>query len=116
MGILIPLYTYPTDATWDNVGLMAKFNPGAKLTAVINPDNGAGTSSDVNYVRGVQVLKLAGVTVLGYVATSYGNRAMDSITAECARYSAWYSVDGIFFDEYQSGWQAPATAGIRLGN
>src|SRR5438132_2763856 len=116
MGILIPLYTYPTSATWFAVRFEKKQNPSAAISVIINPNNGVGTSSDANYMTGTDLMQLYGITVLGYVATNYGNRAMDSIIAECARYAAWYHVDGIFFDEYQSGWQAPAVAGIRLGN
>lgn len=37
--------------------------------------------------------------MLGYVYTSYGKRATNSILLEIDSYSRWYHVDGVLFDE-----------------
>jgi hypothetical protein len=39
------------------------------------------------------------VDVVGYVRTTYGRRGVAETLADVDRWSAWYQVDGIFFDE-----------------
>ena len=47
----------------------------------------------------MQRSQAAGLTILGYVHTSYGARPDAEIKAEIDAYATWYLVDGIFFDE-----------------
>jgi hypothetical protein len=97
-GVIIPLYTYP-GSTWAVVIQAKEANPGVNIVAVINPDNGPGASKDQNYVNGIQALRSAGVTVLGYVHTSYASRPAASVIADINSYKSWYNVSGIFLDE-----------------
>lgn len=98
-GVIIPLYTYPTSPTWQEV-IQAKIaNPPVPVMAVINPNSGPGGAQDQNYVGGINSLRSAGVIVLGYVHTSYAQRSLSSVEADIALYQKWYNVTGIFFDE-----------------
>jgi hypothetical protein len=98
-GIMIPLYTYP-GGTWDQVIAAKNAHPSVPIIAIINPNNGPGSSSDSNYASGIQELQSAGITVIGYVFTLYGSRSTSAVTADIDRYKNWYpQIDGIFFDE-----------------
>src|SRR5579862_8504331 len=54
-GVVIPLYNYP-DSTWTTIAQTAKANPNVPIMAVINPNNGPGSSEDPTYLAGVQSL------------------------------------------------------------
>ncbi|MGA2874718.1 MAG: spherulation-specific family 4 protein [Nitrososphaerales archaeon] len=97
-GVMIPLYSYP-GSEWNVVEQAKLAHPSVPIVAIINPDNGPGDSRDPKYVAGVNNLRSAGVTVLGYVYTSYGARDSASVTADINAYKSWYNVSGIFFDE-----------------
>jgi hypothetical protein len=115
-SILLPLYSYPShwsaaDYLWDDVAAaQSKVN----VTAIINPANGPGADGQPNsdYVLGMQTLRDAGVSMLGYVATCWANtasnascyntRTVDSIKADIKAYAGNFNIDGIFFDEAAS--------------
>lgn len=96
-GVIVPLYVYPGEE-WGELIEIKNANPSVPVVAVINPDNGPGSSKDPNYVEGVQALKIAGIVVLGYAWTDYGDRSSSAVRSEIRKYDNWYSVDGIFFD------------------
>lgn len=92
--IAVPSYIYP-GAAW------AKIDVGAPTVgiAIINPGSGPGTSPDPLYQRQVREARAHGLRVLGYVATTYGNKDPHKVEAEIDDYYRWYAVDGIFLDE-----------------
>jgi hypothetical protein len=101
-GIMIPLYTYPTDGAWAAVIGARNAHPNVRFVAIINPNSGPGTSQDPNYARGIKELQTSGVVVLGYVPTGYAtgpHSAVRELESEVSAYESWYRVDGIFFDE-----------------
>ncbi len=99
-GILIPLYIYPSDSTSWSAAINAKeANPNTSIVAVINPDSGPGSAIDPNYVAAIARLKNAGITVFGYIHTSYGAVGIASLEAQMQRYAQWYGPSGMFFDE-----------------
>src|SRR5437870_4437358 len=98
-GVVIPLYTYPTDGSWSASLQAKKAHPNVPIIAIINPSDGPGGSSDSNYVQGVKNFQAAGIIVIGYVATGYASHGMSDLDAQISRYKNWYSVNGIFFDE-----------------
>src|SRR5436309_4276739 len=98
-GIVIPLYTYPTDGSWSASLQAKKAHPNVPIIAIINPSDGPGGSSDSNYVQGVKDFQAAGIIVLGYVATGYASHGMSDLDTQISLYKTWYSVNGIFFDE-----------------
>src|SRR3989442_2821269 len=98
-GVVIPLYTYPTDGSWA-ASLQAKnAHPNVPIIAIINPSDGPGGSSDSNYVQGVKNFQAAGIIVIGYVATGYASHGMSDLDTQMSLYKIWYSANGIFFDE-----------------
>jgi hypothetical protein len=75
-------------------------HPTVTVRAIINPDSGPGTAKDPGYASGIPQLAAAGITVLGYVATTYGAKPTASAHAEIDDYTSWYTgLKGIFFDE-----------------
>src|SRR6266571_1999513 len=101
-GIVIPLYTYPTDGSWAATPQAKNAHPNVPIIAVINPSDGPGGSSDSNYVQGVKNFQAAGIIVIGYVATGYASQLISSLESQISSYKNWYSVNGIFFDEMSS--------------
>jgi len=68
--------------------------------AIINPDSGPGGAPDSTYVTYMNKLHAAGVTLVGYVHTSYGARAIADVKADIETYaSEWPLIVGIFLDE-----------------
>ena len=98
-GIIIPLYTYPTDRTWSRTIQIKHAYPYVPIIVIMNPASGPGDSLDPNYVSGVKRLQLAGITVLGYDHTSYTARPLSTVETDVRKYVQWYHVNGIFFDE-----------------
>jgi Spherulation-specific family 4 len=111
MDLLVPAYFYPSFnpalSYWDEMTAAAA--AGARITAIINPDNGPGAAQNSDYVAAVNSFRAAGGRVLGYVYTCYGNntctpglpaiRTTADVLADAQRYNSWYNVDGIFLDE-----------------
>ena len=97
-GVIVPLYASP-GAFWDNLVSEKQAHPAVPVIAIVNPKNGSGNSLDQPTLSGIQKLQSAGITVLGYVYTSYGTRNSSAIQSEIGNYKAWYNTNGIFFDE-----------------
>jgi hypothetical protein len=100
--LLVPLYSYPswyepTNYVWASVAAAAGQVP---VTAVINPNNGPdGGPPNADYRVGLNDLRSADVTILGYVYTSYGARALTAVQADIDLYDQHFNIDGIFVDE-----------------
>jgi hypothetical protein len=75
-------------------------HPAVPVLAVVNPNNGPGTAALSDYMTGIAQLTAAGVKVIGYVHTSYGQRPAADVQADIGRWRNLYpAVSGIFFDE-----------------
>lgn len=99
-GMLVPLYTAPSDPSWAAVAAAKKAHPSVPIVAVVNPNNGPNGAPDAGYTAGISKLVAAGVKVLGYVWTSYAGRPAADVQADMARWQQFYpAVTGIFFDE-----------------
>jgi hypothetical protein len=115
MGVLVPLYAYPLVTTgsgaarttvpspaWSTVAAGAALVP---TVAVINPSNGPVACASppsatlAAFQQGISLLHQSGVTVLGYVHTSYGRRPAAQVNQDVQTYAQCYGVDGVFFDE-----------------
>jgi hypothetical protein len=101
---LIPLYSYPSwyaaDYPWTHAISAASNVP---VTVIVNANNGPnGGPPNSDYVHGLADLRRAGVTILGYVYTSYGARAFASVTADIDFYDQHWNIHGIFLDEVAS--------------
>lgn len=96
-GIIVPLYRHP-GPSWDVLIKAKHMHKSVLILAIVNPDNGPGTGA-LNYVSGINRLQSAGIPVLGYVYTHYGNRDPAEIMNDIDEYKRWYGINGIFFDE-----------------
>jgi hypothetical protein len=66
---------------------------------IFNPASGPGTATDPNYPTVIAQAQKAGIRVLGYVSTQYGQRAEADIDADVNGYYDLYSPSGIYFAE-----------------
>jgi hypothetical protein len=66
---------------------------------VFNPNSGPGTATDPGYTSVIGQAQAKGITVLGYVATSYGQRAEADIVADINHYYDYYTPSGIYLAE-----------------
>jgi len=98
-GVMVGLYFYPLNNSWEYLINLKNQYPNVPVVAVINPDNGAGGIKDNFYASQVSKLQSAGITTIGYVFTNYAQRDVNQIFQEIDKYNIWYNVDGIFFDE-----------------
>jgi len=98
MKLLVALYIYP-GSTWTQVANAAK--AGVQTIAIINPNNGPDSSGpDSAYTTYMAQLAAAGVTMIGYIHTSYGARAISDVVADITTYANKYpGLSGIFVDE-----------------
>ncbi|HEX3801191.1 MAG TPA: spherulation-specific family 4 protein [Verrucomicrobiae bacterium] len=99
LGIMVPAYFSPSSGYWSSMNYAASRVP---LIAIMNPDNGPGTSPSSSYVNVLAQLHSSGGKITGYIYTSYGARALADVEADIDRYLAWYAVDGFFVDEMTS--------------
>lgn len=99
-GTIVPLYDYPTGASWTAIVAAKRAHPRVTVEAIVNPDNGPGTALDRTFVSGMDGLAAVGIVPVGYVATNYGKRAPAAVQLEIDAYRRMYpAVTGIFFDE-----------------
>lgn len=98
VDIVVPAYFFPSSSgsDWDRLDTAAAQVP---ITAIMNPASGPGTGVISNYTDVVGSLRQAGGTVIGYVASGFGNRPLSSVLADIDSYASWYDIDGIFIDE-----------------
>lgn len=66
---------------------------------VFNPSSGPGPSTDDQYKSIIQRAQAAGIIVLGYVSTSYGQRPEPEIVGDINGYYDLYPVSGIYLAE-----------------
>ncbi|MEI5097953.1 spherulation-specific family 4 protein [Streptomyces sp. PmtG] len=99
--LLVPLYVHPAvdPAAWRALVRAAPLLYGV----VLNAADGPGAAPDPAFASAARELRAAGVPVLGYVDTAYGERAVREAAADLDRYLDWYRVDGCFFDRVAPG-------------
>jgi len=91
------LYVYP-GAAWDQV--VAAANRGVQIIAIINPNSGPSNGPDSSYRTYMQKLANAGVEMVGYVHTLWGDRSLTTVKNEIDIYASQFpGVTGIFLDE-----------------
>ena len=102
--VAVPSYVYP-GSVWTQ---LEQATPVVGLT-IINPSSGPGTSVDQNYVNQVRSSRARGISVLGYVDTTYSIRDLPLVKADIDKHFSWYGVDGIFLDQVTSSCVDPLT-------
>jgi hypothetical protein len=99
-GTIVPLYTDPSDSSWDAIVAAAEAHPTVHVVAIVNPSNGPGSSQSSAYTTGIAALQAAHIEVIGYIATGYASHSIASMESEIDQWKAFYpTLQGIFFDE-----------------
>lgn len=104
-GLYVPLYVYPAGegaAAYERVVNTKVAHPSVPMVVALNPGSGPGRSRDENYVLAAGRLQAAGITVIGYVYTSWGKRRLAEVAADIARYAEWYGLEGVMLDEFST--------------
>lgn len=97
MGLLVPAYFGPGQSSdWQALADAADRVP---LIAIANVSNGPGAASLSEVASVLQRVRDRGGRVVGYVHTTYGNRAAASVREDVQRWKSFYALDGIFVDE-----------------
>jgi hypothetical protein len=92
--LAVPAYFGPWEhAHWE---ALVHANP---ATVVINPDSGPGTEPHLGYRSLISRLQARGVSVLGYITTSWSNRSLAECADDVASYFDVYKTTGVLFDE-----------------
>jgi Spherulation-specific family 4 len=92
--MIVPAYWDP-DAQWQRIIADA---PTVGMI-IFNPQNGPGAATNAAYPPIIAQAQKAGIRVLGYVSTDYGQRAEADIDADVNGYYSLYSPSGIYFAE-----------------
>ena len=113
-GVIVPTYLYPGGSTngWAKVVTAAMY----VNVVILNPNSGPGAQKLQEFTSVVQQSQAAGIKVLGYVASWYGNRAIADLVSEINSYRSWYQVDGFFIDEMYSVGEAQVLACFACSN
>ncbi|KAF1911534.1 Spherulation-specific family 4 [Ampelomyces quisqualis] len=117
MSILLPLYIYPYAGAWDPLYAAAQAHWNVDFTVILNPCSGPcmGSLPDQVYLNEIPKLRAyPNIRSLGYVATHYTDKPIETVLAEIDIYSRWpkltnntkMRVDGIFLDETPSTYSA----------
>ena len=99
VGVLVPLYSYPTGGTWTQLIDLKEAQAVVPMIAIVNPSSGPGSSKDPNYAQGIKDLQAAGIRVVGYDPTDWAAKPLSTVEYEASLYKQWYGVNGIFFDQ-----------------
>ena len=105
IGLLVPLYHYPanvhTNVVYNQLIALKKKYPTVPVCAIINIGNGPGkVPLDANYVKAVDRLHGAGVILIGYVSTRYGQQPPKQVMEDIRLWQdRSEKITGIFLDE-----------------
>ncbi len=101
-GAIVPLYTDP-GPVWDALAAAIAQTPDLPFAVILNPNSGAGSARNEEYVCALPAFSFPNVTLYGYIDTAYGKRDSAVIAAEIDNWKSWYGIDAIFFDDVASG-------------
>ena len=99
-GSIVPLYSYPSDDSWQAIIAAKQAHPSVRVIAIVNPDSGPGAQVDAQFTSGIAALVKTEIVAIGYVSTAYTKRGQPAVKADVDKWRAAYpAVQGIFFDE-----------------
>jgi hypothetical protein len=87
---------YPWSAAFWKRAITSKPAPGVMILNVTGL--GAGNAPVPHFQALVRQAHAAGVSVVGYSSTEYGQRPAAAVEADARHYKAWYKVNGMFLD------------------
>jgi len=88
--------SYPWSASFWTRAIDSKPAPGVMILNVTG--TGAGSTPVPHFQALVRKAQAAGITVLGYSSTEYGQRPAAAVEADARNYKAWYKINGMFLD------------------
>jgi hypothetical protein len=94
-GLIMPIYG--NTSSQFNAAVSAAQR--VSMIAVINPDNGPGSSKVGGISNQVSRLRGAKATVAGYINSYYGGEPQSSVQTQIDRYKSWYGANAIYLDE-----------------
>ncbi|BGP08124.1 Spherulin-4 [Rhodotorula toruloides] len=113
--VIVPLYSW-SDKCWPELQEAAAANPSQQFVLIVNPNSGPTLDSTNPSLYCVPILrsKVPNSSIIGYVRTTYGDRASSDVAADIDQFKSWGGIkvnattgataklDGIFFDEVSS--------------
>ena len=90
LKILVPAYFFPAGAGLEDWDRLIEAAAQVSIIAIVNPDSGPGEKPNPDYADVVTRAKKAGVEVIGYVNTGYGQRPRPEIEADIDRWIQFY--------------------------
>jgi hypothetical protein len=99
--LVVPAYFHPKVRPGDWLWLAE--HPQEVRHVILNVASGPGTAAVPAFRAVTDRLHTAGVSVIGYADTDYGERRAPDILADLAQYQDWYGVDGLCLDRVASG-------------
>jgi hypothetical protein len=95
----VPAYAW-SSAFWDGA---IDSHPAPAVIILDITGVGAGTAPEPHFQALVDKAHAAGIDILGYSSTEYGQRPAAQVEADVRNYLAWYHVNGMFLDLTASG-------------
>lgn len=94
--LVVPAYFHPSaePAGWEWLAA----HPDQVRLVILNVINGPGVRPEPPFQSVARRLRDAGVDVIGYVDTAYGQRYPEQVDDEFGRYLDWYQVTGVCLD------------------
>ena len=96
--LLVPSYFYPAQWQTSDWDVMAAKHSASQIV-IANDANGMATQINSDYATEISQAQAAGLLVVGYISTNYGNRDIDDVKSDITNFHDWYVGDGIFLDE-----------------
>ena len=89
---------------WDALVALKQKYPNQEIVACFNPSNGDFSARDTNLGAGLAKWKAAGIKIIGYTYTKYGQRPAADVKTAINHYKTFYPEvsHGIFFDEMKN--------------
>jgi hypothetical protein len=94
--LVVPAYFHP--AVHPGQWKWLAEHPERVRIVVLNVASGPGIRPEPAFQAVARRLRDAGITVIGYVDTNYGQRFSEQVHDELARYLDWYGVTGVCLD------------------
>ncbi|HEY6795777.1 MAG TPA: spherulation-specific family 4 protein [Kineosporiaceae bacterium] len=107
-GLAVPMYVHPVlaPAAWQ---ALTRTDLGSGFV-VANAASGPGTAPEQAYVDVLVELQAAGVPLVGYVDSAYGDRCAEEVAVDVVRWRRWFGVTGVFIDRVTSRPDDPSAA------
>jgi hypothetical protein len=99
-GIIIPMFPLNFSQNQiDEIMHVKQAYPEVPFIVIVNYGNGPGSSYSIQRAESIKSMQHAGITVLGYDPTVWGERSLASTEKDMVLFFKWYHVEGIYLDQ-----------------